>query len=205
MVKILSQAGRSLADMYDVVGSVAGIEQLETRELPIVHEMGSTVFSERFRTTFRRRDTGAILQTVNADMLIDNMPVGISRILGVQVLADDASRVSHCSVSLFDPVAGGGQDFPIWIFDSGNADPFTTFLFEDEGSQVTRQLLRPVPGLLLPSFIVTDPNVASMSQITAHALSTTFGAGTVEITLLVHFAFTFTGGVSAFGARIPSW
>ena len=45
MVKILSQAGISLADLYNVEGSIAGIEQLDTRELPIVHEMSGTIFS----------------------------------------------------------------------------------------------------------------------------------------------------------------
>ena len=203
MVKILSQGGRSLADMYDVEGSIAGIDSIETRELPLVHEMGATLFSERFRTTFRRVTTGALNQNATSNLAITNMPEGISRILGVQVWADAAARIASCAVAVNDPIAGGGQDFPIWVFDIGNS---TLINVEDLGAVAARDLLTPVIGLQIPTFLTTGTQgPLPMSEIDVRTTTTGFGAGTVTLFALIHFAFTYTGGVSAFGARVPSW
>lgn len=200
MVKILSQAGNSLADMYDVEGSIAGISDLHTRELGIVHEMGATIFSERFRTTYRRLESAPTVQTGNINLAIVNMPEGISRILGVQVLADDATRIANCQVSVQEPLIG--QDFPIWVFDVGNVG---VVRIEDQGVGVTRDLLIPQPGQTLPCFITNGQAHLEMSEITVGATATAFGAGTVILYVLIHFGFTYQGGVSAIGARVPSW
>ena len=200
MVKILSQGGRSLADMYQVEGSIAGIDQLETRELPIVHEMGATLFSERFRTTFRRGTTGPVAQSATPNISITNMPEGISRILGVQVITDDSSRIANVQVSVHDAVAA--QDFPIWTWEVGNSDPIR---LTDNAVGLTAEVLVPNEGQLLPCFVTNGQTRLEISQIHLRADTTAFGAGNVFLTLLVHFAFTFTGGVSAFGARVPSW
>ena len=200
MVKILSQAGISLADMYDVEGSIAGIDDLETRELGIVHEVGATVFSERFRTTFRRFVSAATAQNQNINNLFSNMPEGVSRILGVQVFADDGTRIANCSVSLRNPVSL--QDIPIWIFDVGNIDPVR---FLDNNIDTTIDLLHPVVGASLPNFVTLGQAEDEMQQIDIRADTTGFGAGTVVLTALITLGFTFTGGVSAFGARVPSW
>lgn len=203
MVKILSQAGISLADMYQAEGSIAGIEELDTRELGIIHEMGATIFSERFRTTFRRVGIIDVLQSTDIDLSIVNMPEGISRIIGVQVFSLNGARIANCQVSLHDPVAL--QDFPIWAFDLTIRDQIR---IQDAGAAVANtELLNPVPGLLLPSFVTVGQTKSGreMSDIHVRARTTAFGAGTATLTVLVHFAFNFTSGVSAFGARIPSW
>jgi len=208
MVKILSQAGQSLADMYQVEGSIAGIEQLRTDELPIVHEVGATVFSERFRTTYRRVSTGAILQNTDFDLAITNFPEGISRILGVTAFSDDAARITNCTCSVNDPIGGGGQDFPIWVW-SGTTTPPRVRL-EDGGTVTTYDLLMPDAGSAIaagaPTFVTVDTQGSRpIRDIYVRGRTTAFGAGNVTIIGLVHFAFSFTGGVSARGARVPSW
>lgn len=199
MVKILSQGGRSLADMYDVVGSVAGIEQLESREVTLVHEMGATLFSERFRTTFRRAQSGDVAQSTDINLAIANMPEGVSRLLGVQVVSDDASRIANAQVSIADQTAG--QEFPVWSF-SGNS---SVIRLQHDSVVTTLDLLLPDPGLTLPAFITVGQANLEMNELRLRATTTAFGAGTVLLDWLLNFAFTFTGGVSAFGAQVPSW
>ena len=210
MVKILSQGGRSLADMYDIEGSIAGIEQLESREVTLVHEMGATLFSERMRNTFRR---STVLASQNLAFIIPitNFPPGISRILGVQVLADDATRVDRCQVSINDPVSSGGQDVPIWASKSvtlGVGVEFQTQNIANAGVTTTTDLLVPEVGTVqLPTFVLGDDQGVgfNMRNVTLRGFTEGFGAGTVLVTLLLHFAFTFTSGVSAYGANVPSW
>jgi len=202
MVKILSQAGSSLADMYDVEGSIAGIDQLRTEELPIVHEMGATLFSERFRTTFRRATTGLMTQNFSFDFTM-GFPEGIARILGVQVLTDDAARLLHVQVSLNDPQAE--QDFPVWVWDGTNLD---VVRIQDDGTtNDVLELLVPRVGLQIPCFATNRQTHSGqeMSSMILRGRTTGFGAGSVFATVLVNFAFTFRAGVSNFGSRNPSW
>ena len=202
MVKILSQGGRSLADMYQVAGSIAGIDSLETRELPIVHEMGAVLFSERFRTTIRRVATGDMAQNTTASPAITTMPASITRIVGIQVYSDDESRVLAAAVSLQAP--DNTQDFPIWVWD-GTA--FAAAPIVDDGVLLTLDVLGAEPGsLMIPSFTGgVDQGSVPVTDLRLRVTSTGFGAGTVEVMCVVYLAFTFTGGVSAFGARVPSW
>lgn len=203
MVKILSQGGRSLADQYDVRGSIAGIEQLESREVSLVHEMGATLFSERFRTTSRRINTGNVLQSVEFEVLITNLPNAIVRVLGVQVIAAaDGTRVADCQVSLFDPV--DDQDFPIWVYDTATVQPVRVV---NDGVTGEFDLLIPHPLLTLPTFLTGGflQGTSPVSQLALRGKTTAFGAGTVNITAEIYLGFTFTSGVSAFGARVPSW
>ena len=202
MVKILSQGGRSLADMYDVEGSIAGIDHLETHELPIVHEMGAVLFSERFRTTIRHITTGDIAQNITFNTELNTLPVAITRILGVQVVATDGTRVSNCQLSVFNPVTD--TDFPLWVLDGQNVQ---TMRLRVLGTTGTFSLLVPEPSLALPSFATggTLQGTEPVSQLRLRGVTTGFGAGTVEIIAVVYLGFTFTGGVSAFGAHVPSW
>lgn len=204
MVKILSQAGISLADMYQVDGSIAGIESMETRELPIVHEVGATVFSERFRTTIREIDTGPIAQSTEFNLEINSLPASITRLLGVMAVADTSSRVLNAAVSVHDAVADPiAQDFPIWVW-SGNSVNLRLLV---GGTVVQRGLLIPEPEtVLIPTFVGgQDQGASPVKDLRFRGASTAFGAGTVTINFAVFLAFTFTSGVSAFGARVPSW
>jgi len=201
MVKILSQAGRSLADMYQAVGSVAGIDQLETRELPIVHEMGATIFSERFRTTIRRLASAQLIQNATFDLELNTLPSAITRLVGVQIISDDATRISNAQFSLFDPVAD--QDFPVWVY-SGNTRPVR--IRDGAATVAVDLLLGEVGTLVFPAWTGgEDQGSSPVEDIRLRGLTTGFGAGNVTITAIMFIAFTFTGGVSSFGAHVPSW
>ena len=208
MVKILSQGGRSLADMYDVEGSIAGIEDLQTRELQIVHEMGATLFSERFRTTIRSVASAATAQNTDINLAITTLPNAITRILGIQVFADNGARIDRCQVSVNEPT--NGDDFPIWVWDALNLSAGVRV--EVDGGQVAVDILIPERNGSLPTFVTGAAGETRSQQapdavrdITVRSRTTGFGAGTVVLTVLVYVAFTYTGGVSAFGAIVPSW
>ena len=203
MVKILSQGGRSLADMYQAEGSIAGIDNLETRDLPIVHEMGATLFSERFRSTARQVRSGNLAQSTNIELEINNMPAAITRLVGIAVITDMVGRVSFVQVSLFDPITD--QDFPIWAWDSTGIA--RTIRLRDNGATAVVNTLTAEPGnIFLPCFTGgEDQGALPQHQIRVRGATTAFGAGTVFVNVHLEVAFTFTGGVSAFGARVPSW
>ena len=200
MVKILSQGGRSLADMYQVVGSIAGIDQLETREVVLVHEMSAVLFSERFRTTIRRVNALGMLQNVFTDLEINNLPAAITRLLAIQVVSDDATRISHMACSVHDPA--NEADFPVWVWDGTSV----VGRFEDFGTLTTFDILQPAASTFLPTFAGgQDQSPDQVQDFHATVRTTGFGAGTVDIRVFLFLGFTFTGGVSGYGARVPSW
>jgi len=204
MVKILSQSGNSLADMYDVAGSIAGIEQLESRELPIMHEMGGTLFSERFSSTIRRATTGALLQSVTWDLLITDLPPAISRILGVAVFANVAARTTHAQVSVRDPVAG--RELPIWAWNTA-IDAESNIRMQDNGAAVTTfAFLRTVDQLEnSPNMLTGSDQPQGVPDIAFRGITAAFGAGTVIVTAIVHVAFAQVGGISSRGLPVPGW
>ena len=212
MVKILSRSGVSLADIYDVKGSIAGIEQLETRELPIVHEMGATVFSERYNTTIRGIVTGDIAQNITFEIALTSLPLAPTRLLGVQVLTDVGARILRCALSATNPIGaigggGGAQDIPIWVWDATNALFETATLFND-GASGNLDVLIPHPGsLMFPTMVGGRGQGPDMVRdLRLQGRTTGFGAGTVAITALLYLGFAFdTTGLSSRGVPFPSW
>ena len=65
MPKILAQAGISLADVYDVEGSIAGTDELLSEDVSLVHEMGGHMMSERCRSFVVTLATGDQIQNAN--------------------------------------------------------------------------------------------------------------------------------------------
>jgi len=205
MTKILSQSGSSLADTYDVEGSIAGIDQLQTEELPIVHEMGNTVFSERFSTTIRRASSGDILQSISWNIVLTDLPVGVWRILGVTLLADTGTRVSRAMVALRDPT--GLREMPILAWDDAN-DLITFLRIQENGAGVTNmsQLVPLSQTQQVPSIGTGGGQNQRVSDISFRGTSTAFGAGTVEVIALVLIGFTDVGaGISNRGLPLPGW
>ena len=203
MVKILSQAGSSLADIYDAQGSIAGIDQLETRELPIVHEMGATVFSERYATTTRRAVSGNIAQSTAFNLVLTNLPATPTRLLGLAVISDDGSRVARAVCVVHDP--NENQDVPIWAF---NGNLITIDMIDNNAARAAFSLLR---GERDATFIPTmvggsgQSNQNMVDQIALRGDTGAFGAGTVFIRVIYYLAFAFQGGVDSRGLPIPSW
>ena len=202
MVKILSQSGNSLADTYDVVGSVAGIDELETRELPIMHEMGGTLFSERFQTSIVNIETGDIAQNTNFGVTLGPLPLAITRLLGIQVVSDDQSRVLHCAVVARDPIAN--MEVPLWVFNVGVSDPAR--FIQNNRASTTFDLLRGV-DVQLPTFVggrgQSHPNM--VDEMLLRGTTTGFGAGTVFVRAVLYLAFPFVEGISSRGIPVPSW
>lgn len=211
MPKILSQAGNSLADIYDVEGSIAGIDTLETRELPILHEMGATVFSERFRTTIRRITTGAIAQNIDFNIELTNLPAAITRLLGLVVFSDNAGRALRCVVSaLSSGSVPQPLEIPIWLWDADAANPISTMRYNDNGAGVAAMdYMHGLPeSVFVPNFTGGSGQTlvqGGVEDIVMRGTTAGFGAGTVTISAVLLLGFTFQGGVDSRGLPIPSW
>lgn len=207
MVKILSQSGDSLADIYDAEGSIAGIETLETHDLPIVHEMGSTVFSERFSTTIRRAASGDLAQNTDINVVLTNMPVMPTRVLAIAVISDDATRVARLGVMGRDPrPAPFGMEVPLWVYDQPN---FQAVNMVDEGDAAPvnyNLLMGNADQIFVPTFSGGNRQQPDMvSELALRGRTTGFGAGTVFVVGLYYVCFAFNPAVSSRGLPIPSW
>ena len=202
MAKILSRSGASLADIYDVAGSIAGIDCLETRELGIIHEMGATVASERFSSEIRRFDTGALNQNTTFDVVQTNLPAGIWRVLGIIVLANTNVRSLTAQVSLRDPTAG--REVPVYVWDSTNDVQSVVRIVENGAAAANFESLVPA-HVRLPSIGVGAGQPLQVSEIAFRGLTSGFGAGTVQHIALVHICFSQITGLSSRGLPIPSW
>ena len=202
MPKILSQAGISLADTYDVKGSIAGIDTLETHELPIVHEMGGTIFSERYSTTVRRSRSVGVGQNTDVNTVFTNFPDTPTRVLGVAVICTAGVRIDRWAVHVRDPIAL--REFPLWVYDGAN---FLSVNIEDDTPGVVTEelLLGNVQATMLPSFGGGTDQPQIVNEIAIRGRTTGFGAGTVNISTLLYIAFSQIGGISSRGLPIPSW
>jgi len=202
--KVLSQAGISLADAYDVEGSIAGIEELNTREVQLLHEMGGTIFSERFSTTIRRAVSGDILQSANWVCSIADFPATPARVLAVLAVTDTTARLADAAISMSDPL-GNSRELPFWVWDGSNED---TMRFSENGTLQDHLVLRPFPEYTRLPQMLSGSSVLQpqrVPNIVMRGSTTAFGAGNVEFTLLVLIAFAQLGGVSSRGLPLPSW
>ena len=206
MVKVLTQSGDSLADIYDVEGSIAGIEQLETNELPIVHEMGATVFSERFSMAIRRETTGAIAQSISWNNTFADLPAGPFRITNVFVFVNTASRVSTAVVSLRSVV--NDREVPFWTFDENDDDQVRVRIQDDGAAVGTVTSLVPVNAAqkIVPHIAAGIGQPQRLEEIVFRGQTNAFGAGDVTVTCLVELAFSqIRPGLSSRGLPVPSW
>lgn len=205
MAKIQARVGSTLADTYDARGGIAGLEDLRTPEVALVHEMGGTIQSERFSSFIRRGTTGDLGQSLGWEVLFENLPAGVTRLLGVTVFADVSARTERASVLLRDPLAGGGREIPIWIWDQATGI-FRVVRMDIEGSVASVPVLSPVePNPYIPTLLVHNDQPQSVGEIAFRGQTTAFGAGTVEHVILLHIAFAAIGGLSSRGLPIPSW
>jgi len=207
MPKILARTGVSLASVYDVKGSIAGVENLESRDVSLAHEMGGTIFSERFTGAIRRADSGTLAQTITWNVVLANLPAGIWRVLGCSMFANTIARTLHAAVLLRNP--NDGREIPILVFDSVN-DTESRIQMEDDGNGVTTHfLLNSTSPIQSPNIGVgagqRPPNLVGL-EIAFRGITATFGAGTVNIRAIIHLGLTHVGGgISSLGLPIPGW
>jgi len=209
MPKVLAQSGDSLADLYDVEGSIAGIENLESKDVGLVHEMGSTIFSERVHGAINVIQTGDILQDVAWNLSLE-LP-RLSRILNWSVVIDTAGRVNHCQLSMGDVTGSTEQDVPFWAWHGATGDFERTILMQIQGATAALAVeLAPItahgPTSPMLSFGPEQPSALTrVNQINFRGSSGSFGAGTVEATAIIYHALVSEPRPSSRGLPLPSW
>ena len=204
MTKILSRSGDSLADIYDVKGSIAGIDQLETRELPIMHEMGHTVFSERFGSNIPRGDATALAQNLTWDVTLSGFGRTVVRILSLMVFANVGGRITNAQVSVRSPALG--REVPIWYWNSTVDSELTIRMQDDGGALGNFTLLRPVQLFEgIPNILTGVDQRTRVDEVVFRGLTSGFGAGTVQPRVVLHTAFSEEGGLGSRGLPIPGW
>jgi hypothetical protein len=209
MPKVLGKAGTSLADIYDVEGSVAGVENLSSDDVHLTHEMGSVIFSERFSTGIARLffDVG---QNVTLGGSLPDLPGAPFRLFGFQVVTDDSSRIDRlvCSYSVLDAAGDATQEIPFWVWDE---EAGTTIRLIDGGAATANlTLLAPIAANSMGPAMVGGSDQSTVNGITLRGVTAGFGAGIVEITALAYIGFAEQGsgaaaGLSSRGLPIPSW
>lgn len=203
MVKILSRSGDSLADVYDVEGSIAGIDHLLSGEVSLVHEMSGTIFSERLSMSIARANAGAVAQSTTWDITLADLGAQAWRILGVMVLASVTARTAHAQVSVRD--SRDGREMPIFVWDTATDADSVIRIVENGGAAANQLALIPNP-LQIPSMgLGRGQPQARDNEIVFRGSTTAFGAGTVTLIALIHTLRSQVGGLSSRGLPIPSW
>lgn len=207
MPKVLAQVGVSLADSYDVVGSVAGVEELSTHEVHVVHEMGATIFSERVSGSVVVLTSGAIAQSTVFDASFGVDPLTPRRILAITVIVDTSGRTEQAQVSIGEITPGAEQDVPIWSWASGTGTDLERIIrIQQAGAAIGSEfLLQPGPGSQVPNMLFGTQQPFPVPTINFRGVSTAFGAGTVTMRAIIYTGFPGVTGISSVGLPIPSW
>jgi len=206
--KILSQAGVSLADVYDVEGSVVGLENLDVSDIKGVHDLGPQIHSERLQVFNLIADSTAVAQNVTWNIELGAFPDSINRLLSVFVMADTAARTAHCAISIRDPLSL--IDHVIWAWQSVvDIEANLLWAAPTVGTQVGLRVLAGPRGDV-PTLIARTGASAAMPTLFFRGLSLGFGAGTVRVRALIQIARPdegnpAPGAPSSHGLPIPSW
>jgi len=209
MVKVLSQSGISLADVYDVEGSIAGTDELLAREVALVHEMGGQILSERLQAFFLRMSSGAIAQNTNWTVTSGQLPDCPNRILGVSVFIPVAQTtdVSNCMLSIQNGEID--REIPFYTWDESD-DPEVRVRWDDAGAGAAN-------FMELRSSVVRTPTLATrlglgeaMPVIRFRGATSGFGAGTLTAIAMIHILratpeVPTPGHPSSHGLPLPSW
>ena len=203
MPRILSKSGDSLADLYDIDGSIAGIDELQSKDVNLVHEMGSTIFSERLNVSIERLVTSAMSASSTFLVVLNTLPTGPWRVLGVNVFADQGSRVGDVIVAVHDDELG--RDMPLFIWESTRDQEFLVRLRNDQPTTSSQLILRPSIANPVPTMGCGQDQRQSVNQLALQGTVLAFGAGTVKVTATVQIAFAERGGLSSRGLPLPGW
>jgi len=203
MGKILSQSGMSLADAYDIEGSVVEVDDLLAKEVSLVHDLSGTLFSERFSTAIIRASSGAVLQSVAWNQVLVPDITSYFRILNVTVVSDQPTRIANCNVALRDPILG--RETPIWAWDTDLDPDFIVTQLDEEGGGVTATNNLLVGHTWLPAIGAGTQQPQRTPEITFRGITTAFGAGTATTIALITLAFADLQGVSSHGLPLPGW
>jgi len=208
MPKIQSQAGVSLGDVYDVVGSRIGVEELEAREVNLVHEMGAQIHSERLLGFQLVMASGDIAQSLNFSDQLGAFPDSVNRILSCtcSVAAGEAGRISDAQVSIVLPSA---QEVVIWQWDSVNGLE-GTIRFQLNGAATADRVSLLSPLTFVQQLVTRSGFARRMATLSFRGKTLAFGAGTVNASVVLHVLRPNTGAPapgapSSHGLPLPSW
>lgn len=208
MPKILSQSGVSLADTYDVEGSIAGVEELASREVSLFDEMGARVFSERLQSFLVASTSGNLNQSTAWNVTIGDFPDSPNRLLGISVLSGTAARVDYVTFLVSDQDTG--REIPIWSWDV-NDDAEVRARWSFDGGAVGESFLLRSGGYRLPQLLTREGTSQQMPELQFRGITSAFGAGTVTVRAVLHVARANpnapvpAGVPSSHGLPIPSW
>jgi hypothetical protein len=210
MPKILAQAGISLADSYDVEGSIVGVEDLNAGDVSLIHEMGGTIMSERLQSFILRLVPTAPAASSNWTVSSGELPDCANRILGAIVVMPSANStdITNCSISIQNGAID--RQFPFWTWDTGeDAEIRIRFNLDGAGPEDFRQL-RPREGIQLPSLATRLGLGEQMPNIRFNGTTSAFGGGTVAIEAYVHICrpnpeVPSPGHPSSHGLPLPGW
>jgi len=210
MVKILSQSGTSLADVYNVKGSIGAIDQLLTEDVSLIHEMGGQIFSERLRTFIITIPTTAIAQDITFDIAGPiALPDSPNRVIGVSVFVDNTARLDNAALIVRETTTTvTDAEFPIWNWDSTNGVEAAVRVALEGGAPGANIQLIPVTQV--NPFLLTRNADNTMPVFRFRGLTSGFGAGTVLITAQVMVCranpqVSTTASPSSHGLPLPSW
>ena len=207
MPKILAQAGISLADVYDVEGSIVGVEDLISKEVSLTHEMGAQIFSERLGAFIVRLESGDIAQS--SAFAIDTviLPDTTHKIIGLSVFFKTAARLGLCSLSVANTVSG--REIPIWTWDA-TVDAVNVVRWSDDGAGVANVQFCVSLTSQTPYMLIREGGQELMPHLIFRGSTLAFGAGTVEAVMLIHLArpnksVPTPGEPSSHGLPLPGW
>jgi len=205
VAKVLAQAGVSLADVYNVVGSVAGVDELVSREVHLTHEMGQTIFSERLSATAEVIATSGLAQNISFDIRFSLGATIPRRLLALQVFADVTTRIATAQVSV-NSGALAGTDVPIWSWQVGAGSDFERLIRQEVATSTTNrfQLVSTEPPQI-PNFLMGTLQPNSVPDLMLRGVTSGFGAGTVVLSAVFYLAFADVRGLSSEGLPMPSW
>lgn len=210
---ILGNAGKSLADIYDVEGSVVHVDELEASVVTTFHELGATIASERMGSSIIGLTATGLGQ--NADILAfpgggtatDTPFPGITRVLSVFVYAS-AQRINDVSVNTYDP--DSGREMPLFMWEAATDDIFTARILAPGGAGGYKVLRPKAFYPHLPGFMFGPGQRAQVPTLAMRGTTSGFGAGTVDLYAIAQVVTadvtgTGTGAPSNVGLPIPSW
>jgi len=205
--KPLSDAGSSIAESYDVEGSSIAIENIDARDIGLVHEMGGTIFSERVHGAIQLFQTAALLQTVTFD--VEVLIPRISRILNWGVIIDTAGRCLNAQMSVGDVEATLPVELPFFTWDSV-IDSERTIRHQAGGGRTNVTWLAPstppnTPSALLTFGVDQPDDLTATHRISLRGTTATFGAGTIVVTGMIYHALSAVVRPSSRGMPLPSW
>jgi len=206
--KVLGRAGISLADVYDVEGSIAGIDELDVRSVKGVHELGAQIHSERVVTHLIRMASGALATGNVFNITAGAFPQSINRLLDVAFLVAGANttEIANATVSIRDTDLT--REIPIHSWDDA-VDPEVPIRWDNDGAGAAQfLLLRPLVPFV-PQLITRTGDALLMPELVFRGIAATV-ATTVEMFAVIQLIRPDRGAPpagepSSHGLPIPSW